>query len=548
VPCAPPESSTADEPTNGAPRGGAARKDAAMTVATAKQVKAIEPKLLLPHPDNPRGRLEEDDVADLLPIVKAQGQQQPCVVRPHPDSSGKYQVVIGHRRAFVARLLKRPVPCLVVGLTDDEALAVMLADNPSHAAPDPLRESEAVAAFLRFPGFSLKDVAERLGKSPRWVAQRANLQNLAPELRRDARAPGSLTSRWPVAWLERVAVLAAEEQGEVLREVENTGGVESQRDIEAIVARYTNKLAAAPWDLDDAVLVPAAGACTACPKQSMHTPGLFDDGEPAGDLRKATCRDLSCWKKKLGAHAKGAVKDLREKHPDMVAVKGKDSWQDAPGDQVRAPGLKVLPEHSYAAAKKGQKGAVPALVVAGTGKGRVKWVKPKLVSSGTSSSPPALTPRQKAAEEKRQLLERRARLRNELLRKAVCNAPCPFLAEGESPELALHPLARAVLAFGAVPEDRRAWLELKRGLAAFEASATTGAETLAVRLWESVRQAVADAWRNPGTLVAELATFARVDLVPIEEEVLRQIPDPREVGEIEQGVSRGAASDAGEEE
>src|SRR5689334_15481218 len=165
-------------------------KDSPSAVA---DVVLLRPDALVPHPQNPRGKVTKDDVADLVPVIETHGQQQPCLVRPLTKDS--YQVLIGHRRAMAGKVLEREVPCIVAELADDEALAVMLADNPSHVAPDPLRESEAVAAFLGRPGWSLRAVAEALGKSPRWVAQRANLRTLTGASRK-------ALAKWPISWLE----------------------------------------------------------------------------------------------------------------------------------------------------------------------------------------------------------------------------------------------------------------------------------------------------------------------------------------------------------
>jgi ParB family chromosome partitioning protein len=90
---------------------------------------SLPASVLTPHPQNPRPRLAEAEVAELRASIEAHGQVQPCVVRPVGENGSKtYQVVIGHRRAFVGKLLGRDVPCLVEDLDDDEALALMLSD------------------------------------------------------------------------------------------------------------------------------------------------------------------------------------------------------------------------------------------------------------------------------------------------------------------------------------------------------------------------------------------------------------------------------------
>jgi ParB family chromosome partitioning protein len=56
-------------------------------------------------------------------------------------------------------------------------------------------------------------------------------------------------------------------------------------------------LADAVFDCEDAELVPAAGACVACPKRTGANTALFDDF--AQDDR---CMDAECFKSKVDAH------------------------------------------------------------------------------------------------------------------------------------------------------------------------------------------------------------------------------------------------------
>jgi hypothetical protein len=58
------------------------------------------------------------------------------------------------------------------------------------------------------------------------------------------------------------------------------------------------ELKGAPWALDDAELVPKAGACSVCPKRSGNMP---DAAEALGEVRPDVCSDSGCFKSKLEA-------------------------------------------------------------------------------------------------------------------------------------------------------------------------------------------------------------------------------------------------------
>ena len=380
---------------------------------------ALPPSVLTPHPQNPRSRLTEAEVAELRASIEAHGQRQPCVVRPIGENgSKKYEVVIGHRRAFVGKLLGRDVPCLVEKLDDDEALALMLSDNRVRTDPDPFLESRAVDALLKKESHTLKSVADLLGKSPKWVAQRANLRTLTKKSREVLSKSG-----WPVSWLEEWARLSPEVQD---AEVEQCSWVRDPQQLKGIVGRYLHVLGRAPWNLEDATLCPKAGACTSCPSQSMAAPGLFSDGEEK-DARRASCRDAFCWKAKADAHAARTLAALRDEHPDLVLVA-------ADMDAKHLPTLKdqkVLDPWTVEPSKKGAKGALPAAKVSADGKVTRVWIQPPRASHGPgrAKKPKAadLSPKERLETSKTRYAKRRTARVIDLLRETIENLPAPDL-------------------------------------------------------------------------------------------------------------------------
>jgi ParB/RepB/Spo0J family partition protein len=379
----------------------------------------LPPGVLTPHPQNPRPRLSESEVAELRASIEAHGQRQPCVVRSVGENgSTKYQVVIGHRRAFVGQLLGREVPCLLEDLDDDEALALMLSDNRVRTDPDPFLESKAVDALLKNDGHTLQSVADLLGKSPKWVAQRANLRTLTKSSREVLAKAG-----WPVSWLEEWARLSPEVQD---AEVEKISWVRDGRQLQGIISRYLRTLSRAPWALDDATLCPKAGPCATCPKQSMASPGLFADGQEK-DVKKATCRDALCWKAKADAHAAQTLAELRKEQPDLVLIAGDIDAKHLPALKDQ----KVLDDWSVELAKKDSKGAIPAAKVTSDGKVTRTWIAPARASHGRQKAkrPVAkeLSPKARLEASKARYAKRRAARVLELLRETIEAIPTPDL-------------------------------------------------------------------------------------------------------------------------
>lgn len=347
----------------------------------------IKVSALKPHPENTRD--PKEDVGELAASIKEHGILQPLVVRE--EKGERFTVLIGHRRLAAAKALGLDnVPAYLFDGDEEKALAVLVTDNAQHSPPDPLREAEAVAALLKSGTWKVTDVADKLGKPVRWVAQRRALTNLAPAIVKDLRA-GKM-DEWTPAMLATLASVAPASQEEIREGFKYDAP--TPQEIETAVAAEARLLGKAPWSLDDERLVPKAGACATCPKTSLSNPGLFDDGEPSGDAKKARCLDGSCWATKFAAFRKEKIDALKAEHPGLVLVKGGYD-EDAP-NALQSEAIKgALEWWTYERCSKGAKGATPAFVVSGSGAGQLTWIKGGELSPGASSKIAAASRREK---------------------------------------------------------------------------------------------------------------------------------------------------------
>ncbi len=76
-------------------------------------------------------RMGEDENAfqELVEAIRERGQDTPILVRPHPQGGDRYQIVFGHRRVRVARLLKRPVRAVVKSVSDKDHVIAQGQEN-----------------------------------------------------------------------------------------------------------------------------------------------------------------------------------------------------------------------------------------------------------------------------------------------------------------------------------------------------------------------------------------------------------------------------------
>ena len=145
----------------------------------------IDPPLVLE-----RAELHTPAFEDLVADVRTRGLLQPIVVRP---IDGRFRVVAGYRRTEAARqvgLLE--VPCVVKQLDDAEELAARFAENAHRENPNPVEEGALFAAMQEGLGFTASAIAQRVTRSPAYVATRLELVR-GPEPVRDAVQAGAIS-------------------------------------------------------------------------------------------------------------------------------------------------------------------------------------------------------------------------------------------------------------------------------------------------------------------------------------------------------------------
>lgn len=95
-------------------------------------VRQMDPSLIdpSPYPD----RLPDDDDSDFEMFkrsIDTEGQKVPIQIRKHPSTSGRYQIVYGHRRWLAAKQLGRPVGAIEVEISDLDLVVAQGIENAS---------------------------------------------------------------------------------------------------------------------------------------------------------------------------------------------------------------------------------------------------------------------------------------------------------------------------------------------------------------------------------------------------------------------------------
>lgn len=143
---------------------------------------------LRPNPNNPRRNV--GDVTDLAESIKAQGIRQNLLVIPDNehqgpnDSATVYRIVIGHRRYAAAKQAGLThLPCVIADLDPKQERELMLVENTQRADLTPLEEADGYQGLLDL-GSSVKDMADKTGRSQTFVRQRLKLAGIGQPTRK----------------------------------------------------------------------------------------------------------------------------------------------------------------------------------------------------------------------------------------------------------------------------------------------------------------------------------------------------------------------------
>ena len=148
--------------------------------ATRAQIREIPVAKILPNPAQPRLSYEEDSLTELADSIREHGVLQPILVRP---TGSQYELIAGERRWRASRLAQRDIiPAIVVEFDDQTALEVSIIENLQREDVSPLEEASMFRKMTDL-GYSVRQLAQKIGKDKGYVENRMRLADAPPEIR-----------------------------------------------------------------------------------------------------------------------------------------------------------------------------------------------------------------------------------------------------------------------------------------------------------------------------------------------------------------------------
>ena len=152
------------------------------TVIRPSSVRNIPVDRVDPNPNQPRLVMDQGNLDELTASVKEHGVLQPVLVRPLPGS--RYQLVAGERRWRAATAAgQETIPALIEDIDDDTALEISVIENLQREDLSPMDEAIIYDKMIHQHGYSIRRLAQKLGKDKGYLENRLRLADAPKEIR-----------------------------------------------------------------------------------------------------------------------------------------------------------------------------------------------------------------------------------------------------------------------------------------------------------------------------------------------------------------------------
>jgi ParB family chromosome partitioning protein len=305
----------------------------------SKTIEMIELSLIHESPDNPRKTFDQGALQELANSIVEEGIQVPLLVRVF-DGEQRYELIAGARRSRAAKMAGLThAPCVVRRYTDEEARAARILENLLREGLTPLEEAEAYQQMFAAAGAENRpltpaDLAAKLGKKESYIRLRLRLLS-ADAAVQDALRKEQITEGHAL----EVARLDKSLQKELLkfclfdRWNNRRESLVSVNELRKFISQNVMLvLASAPFDTNDAKLIPNAGACTDCQKRTGNDRMLFPDVK-----QKDICTLPACYHAKVNRSIDVTLEELKASHAGAVRISSEYGRSSSTPKDVLSP-------------------------------------------------------------------------------------------------------------------------------------------------------------------------------------------------------------------
>mgnify|MGYP003332362497 FL=1 len=139
-----------------------------------RAVRQIAVDRIKPNPKQPRIAADPSALDDLTASIREHGVLQPILVRPL--DRGHYEIIAGERRwRAVTALALAMIPAIIEEMSDEQAIEIAVIENLQRENLSPLDEAAIFARMTSELGYSIRKLADKLGKDKGYIENRLRL-------------------------------------------------------------------------------------------------------------------------------------------------------------------------------------------------------------------------------------------------------------------------------------------------------------------------------------------------------------------------------------
>jgi ParB family chromosome partitioning protein len=152
------------------------------TTHRSTRVKVIPLERIESNPEQPRLAFDEATLEELAASIREHGVLQPILVRPVGENH--FQLIAGERRWRASKIAgMTSIPALVEDIDDETALEISIIENLQREDISPLDEAAMYDRMIKDHGYSIRKLAEKLGKDKGYLENRLRLADAPVEVR-----------------------------------------------------------------------------------------------------------------------------------------------------------------------------------------------------------------------------------------------------------------------------------------------------------------------------------------------------------------------------
>lgn len=152
-----------------------------MSIANPQKVMNVPIEAIMPNPDTSRRIFDDSELWQLSYSIRTYGVMQPIIVRRL--GIGVYELIAGERRLRASKLAgKRTIPAILFQASHDAAVVMNMVENTQRSNLSFAEEAKSYDHYIKRYGFSVAELAKKLGKNPYEIDNKLRILKLPPEV------------------------------------------------------------------------------------------------------------------------------------------------------------------------------------------------------------------------------------------------------------------------------------------------------------------------------------------------------------------------------